>query len=147
MLSSDLNNWSTLKRFGKCVRCMRMALGVAIACMVAVLFLPFEGYGAIALQVVAIGTVFWWMAHLVGFIVRSAPESVDSGRRDILASIGKTALFGVALSLPMTALSNQAMAFCGQCTKNADCGYGFVCKNTAPVNSGEVCNECVAEKA
>jgi len=63
------------------------------------------------------------------------------GRRRALGVLLRAAGVGVVVSVPVLLWPSDSFAFCGQCTQNADCGVGFECKNTAPVNSGKVCNE------
>jgi len=104
-----------------------------------------------------------WLLHLAAFAARSVDKarredaqppltsrafapadlSVERfGRRYALGVVLRAAGIGVIASVPALLWPTESFAFCGQCTKNADCGVGFVCRNTAPVNSGKICNEC-----
>jgi hypothetical protein len=96
-----------------------------------------------------------WLTHVGAFAARevSAARQDDAavpaergeavGRRRALGLMLRAAGAGAVASIPVVLWSSESHAFCGQCTKNADCGVGYVCRNTAPVNSGKVCNECV----
>lgn len=133
------------RNYGRCGACMRAACAAALAAITVA-----AGFAALGLptpvQAVAAGLAVLlagnWLAHVAAFTARTAPVAHDAGRRRVLASGMRLALIGLVISVPVAAWSSKALAFCGQCTKNEDCGDGFVCRNTAAVNSGEVCNEC-----
>ena len=154
MLQTSPNQSSfILRKFGHCNRCMKKALISALCAWgVFALSLSVGGDPAIALTAasIAAGLSFLWLTHLIGYSFRATRSlkavPVDpSARRRTLGLMVRAAGIGVLASVPVTLLPTAAAAFCGQCTKNADCGYGFSCKNTAPVNSGTVCNECVQD--
>ena len=70
-----------------------------------------------------------------------------TGRREALGVFARAVGIGLLASTPVILWSTRASAFCGQCTIDDDCGgsaNGWCCKNTAPVNAGYVCNECVS---
>jgi hypothetical protein len=133
-------------RFGRCGACMRVAFAAALsasgaaALAAALAVTPAAVYPILALAILLTGN---WLAHLAAFAASGAPADADPGRRGALAAAAKLIVIGVAVSIPVATWSTTALAFCGKCTKNEDCGDGFVCRNTAAVNSGEVCNECV----
>ena len=137
---------SEFRNYGRCSACMRAACAAALAAIIIA-----AGFAAIGLptplQAVAAGLAVLfagnWLAHLAAFAARPAPVAHDAARRRALASGVRLVLIGLVVSVPIATWSTKALAFCGQCSKNEDCGDGFVCKNTAAVNSGEVCNECV----
>lgn len=142
-----------LRNLGHCDRCMKKAL-ISALCAWGVFALASLAGGDPAISMtaasIAAGLSFLWLAHLTGYAFRATRSlkatSIDrSGRRRTLGLMAKAAGIGVLASVPVLLLPTAAAAFCGQCTKNADCGYGFKCKNTAPVNSGKVCNECVED--
>ena len=96
----------------------------------------------------ALGLTALWMAHVAAYAARARDErQVElAGRRRALGFLARAASAGVAASVPVLLWPSEGFAFCGQCTKNSDCGSansGWVCRNTAAVNSGKVCNECV----
>ncbi|WP_346896753.1 DUF3624 family protein [uncultured Roseibium sp.] len=142
-----------LRNLGHCDRCMKKALISSICAWgVFALVSSIGGYPtpAMAVAVIAFVLSLLWLAHLTGYALRATRSikmaPVDpSGRRRTLGLMVRAAGIGMLASVPVTLLPTAAAAFCGQCTKNADCGYGFSCKNTAPVNSGKVCNECVED--
>jgi hypothetical protein len=73
------------------------------------------------------------------------PGAVDRMvRRQVLGTFVRAAGIGLLASIPVVSWSSAALAYCGQCTKNEDCGVGWSCKNTAAVNE-DVCNECVQD--
>jgi hypothetical protein len=109
------------------------------------------------LHAIAVGLTLLWLLHVVVYAVRFArnsscstpddgfeshPTTHAADRRDYLLAFAKGAAAAVTVSAPVMLWSSTAFAFCGQCTKAADCGT-CRCVNTAPVNSGRVCNECV----
>lgn len=142
-----------LRNLGHCDRCMKKALISSIcAWSVFALVSSTGGYPVLALAaaLIAGGVSLLWLAHLTGYALRATRSlkavPVDPfGRRRTLGLMVRAAGIGMLASVPVALLPTAAAAFCGQCTKNADCGYGFSCKNTAPVNSGKVCNECVED--
>jgi hypothetical protein len=115
----------------------------------------------------AVGLIALWVLHVVVYAARIVAEArsgdeqpqapamtsaalsrmergIDHvGRRRALGALVRAAGAGVVVSVPVLLWPSDSSAFCGQCTRNRDCGVGWVCRNTAPVNSGKVCNECV----
>jgi Cys-rich repeat protein len=135
--------------FGHCGTCMRQSLvaalaawavfGVCLAVWPQTQMQSLTGLAALALSA-------WWMGHVAAFAARARiePHVELAGRRSALRLLARTAGAGVAASVPVLLWPAESFAFCGQCTKNADCGSGFVCKNTAAIGSGKICNECVS---
>jgi hypothetical protein len=142
-----------LRKFGHCDRCMKKALISSLCAWgVFALTISADGYAALSLTaaLIAAGLNLLWLAHVIGYVFRVTrppkATSIDlSGRRRTLGLMAKAAGIGILASVPVALLPSAAAAFCGQCTKDADCGVGWSCKNTAPVNSGTVCNECVKD--
>lgn len=154
-------------KFGRCVSCMRQSFGAALAALavygIGFLISP-EAAAQSFIGLVALGLTALWMLHVVVYAGRALttarsegaqslrldnPRSTLAhdkiGRRRTLGVLLRAASVGVVASVPALLLPSQALAFCGQCTKDDDCGgraNGWCCKNTAPVNSGTVCNEC-----
>lgn len=146
--------WILVVRFGHCSTCMRQSLAASMMAWVILgtSFLTWPhgivqsliGFGAVSLTVL-------WLMHIVTYAVRVAPDSRhqsagatdEIGRRTALGHFLRAAGAAVAVSVPVLLWPSKSFAFCGQCTKDADCGVGFRCRNTAPVNSGKICNECV----
>lgn len=142
---------------GHCAICMRRSLLSAVAAWVAfaAVLLVWPG-GALRAFAggVAVALTILWMLHVIVRAARvtartsgeRAVVGVKPGRRRAIGAVLRAASIGVVASLPSLAWPSVALAFCGQCTRDADCGgrsNGWCCKNTAPVNSGRVCNECV----
>ena len=145
----------TMSRLGHCSRCMQQSLGAATLLWALFALLSVSSYsGYLQPWVAAIAAMasLVWLAHLAALAIRQAKGLGDdaqlplpaAGRRRALGHVLRAAGIGVAASLPLS-WALPALAFCGQCTKDADCGgseNGWCCKNTAPVNAGYVCNEC-----
>lgn len=141
------------RKLGKCQRCIRQSFLASLAAwtvyaLTASATLPQAVQ--ILIAVTTIGLSALWLAHLTAFVLQSSWFSRDrqidgAARRQALVLAARAIGVGVLASVPAVLLPESAAAFCGQCTKNADCGKGWSCKNTAPVNSGEVCNECVKD--
>ena len=160
-------------KVGRCATCMRQSLTAALAAWgifgIGLLMWP-DGLVQTLTGLSAIGLTALWILHVATYAARAVAEtpnrnelpagrgttstalvppklSVDNvGRRQALGSLLRAAGVGVAVSVPAVMWPSASFAFCGQCTKNSDCGSsgsGWVCRNTAPVNSGKVCNECV----
>lgn len=152
-----------LGKFGHCTTCMRQSLAATLMIWAVFSIGTMVWPGTVVDYVVgsaAVALTAWWLMHIAVYAARAViqartgnrivdssartPHSVDdTGRRQALRTLLQAAGAGVAASIPILLLPSVAFAFCGQCTKNADCGVGWVCRNTAPVNSGKVCNECV----
>ncbi|WP_417668942.1 hypothetical protein [Roseibium sp.] len=136
-----------VRNLGACSRCMKLTLAVAMVCWGVTVSLKAMPVLSTLALLGAIAATGLWIAHVTAFASRmmTVDEGLgDEGRRSMLRLSGAAVAVGVAASIPVVAWSNKALAFCGQCTKNADCGHGFVCRNTEAVNSGKVCNECVS---
>lgn len=150
-------------RLGHCTKCMRQSLAAALAMwggfVIVLTVWPgssvqhFIGLTASALTAL-------WLLHIAVYAFRALVDGHgggrtsgtstqiergfdDVGRRQAIGTLMRAAGVGLVASVPALLLPSAAFAFCGQCTKNSDCGVGWVCRNTAPVNSGKVCNECV----
>lgn len=141
-------------RIGRCTRCMRQALAAAIAGWLiagaTVLALPGSVLAPAAAVAAAALTALWLLhviAHAGRAMARAAtadPVLQSAARRRALGSFARAAGIGLLASIPVVSWSSKALAFCGQCTKNDDCGVGWSCKNTAAYNE-DVCNECVQD--
>lgn len=144
------------QKIGRCAYCMRQAFIASLAGWAlfgaAVLLLPgsplvvFAGIAALAVSVL-------WLLHVAAHAGRATAKAgrmqkanaVDpAGRRQVLGTFLRAAGIGLLASVPVVSWSSAALAFCGQCTKNDDCGVGWSCKNTAAYNE-DVCNECVQD--
>ena len=156
-------------KVGRCATCMRQSLAAALAMWgifgIGLLMWP-DALVQDLIGLSAIGLTALWILHVATYAVRAVVEARNRHmlppRRDISSNVllrtklsvdrvDRRRAFGVLLraagagvvaSVPLL-WPSVALAFCGQCTRNADCGVGWVCRNTAPVNSGKVCNECV----
>jgi hypothetical protein len=142
-------------KIGRCGACMRQSFAVAALAWVAVAaaqwFQSLEAASRTAL-IVAMALSLLWLLHGVTYMVRAlrrdrhsvdAPELTNSStRRHALTVLGRSAAAAFIVSTPLVLWSPRAQAFCGQCTVQSDCGT-CRCVNTAPVNSGKICNECV----
>lgn len=133
---------------GRCATCMRQSLTAALAAWA--LFgvcLAIWPEAQTLTGLAALGLSALWLAHIAVYAARARKRPVElAGRRHALGFLARAAGAGVAASVPVLLWPSQGFAFCGQCTKNSDCGSansGWVCRNTAAVNSGKVCNECV----
>lgn len=153
-MHSEINSLPALfKQLGRCNRCIRKAFLTSLGAWAAYALglsagLP-DSLQAVT-GIAAIGLSALWLAHLTAHTLRtglrpSQGSSDFTGRRETLGLMARALGIGVLASVPLALLPEKALAFCGQCTKDADCGVGFSCKNTAPVNSGTVCNECVKD--
>lgn len=135
-----------VQKFGRCGACMRTAAVAALAATGLAALAPAAGLPAPVPQLLALSAALLacnWLAQVAVFALRPVADAPDPGRRATLAGVLRLAAVTLAASLPLAAWSTRALAFCGQCEKDDDCGSGHVCKNTAAVGSGEVCNECV----
>ncbi|MHA1164899.1 MAG: hypothetical protein ACTSP0_04865 [Alphaproteobacteria bacterium] len=135
-------------KFGHCGTCMRQSMAAALAVWsvfgIGLLMWP-NSLLQTLIGLSALGLTALWMLHVAAYATRAREErQVDLvERRRALGILLRAAGAGVAASVPVLLWPTEGFAFCGQCTKNADCGKGWTCKNTAPVNSGKICNECV----
>jgi len=158
-LTKYLNYLSS--NLGHCTTCMRQSLGSAIiaAGIYGAGFLIWPNSMVHTLTgLMAVALTFLWLAHIGAYAIRAQTRKGRSkativkldnspvDRRGALGLMLRAASVGVAVSVPTLLWPSNALAFCGQCTVNRDCGSensGWECKNTAAVNSGKVCNECV----
>jgi hypothetical protein len=152
-----------LGKLGRCTKCMRQSL-VATLTMWAVFAVAMMAWRGVlvgyVIGAIAVGLTGLWALHIAVYAARAVAaariggrifnspariaNSVDgAARRQALQTLFRAAGAGVAASVPVLFSPSVAFAFCGQCTTDAHCGVGWVCRNTAPVNSGRVCNECV----
>ena len=145
-------------KLGRCGRCMQQSLALALAAWasfgIGLLMWP-AGLAQNLIGIVAFSLTMLWILHVSIYAVRvlakarssdQKPASPDISRRHTLGVLLRAASVGAVASVPVFLWPSDAFAFCGQCTKNLDCGSansGWVCRNTAAVNSGTVCNECV----
>jgi len=157
-------------KVGRCGTCMRQSLAAALAVWgslgIGLLMWP-AGLVQDLIGLSAFGLTALWVLHVAVYAVRAGAEArgddeqrsgpsmtstalaqaevgVDHvGRRRVFGVLLRAAGVGVVVSVPVLIWPSASFAFCGQCTKDENCGVGFVCRNTAPVNSGKVCNECV----
>jgi len=130
---------------GRCATCMRQALIAALAACAMFAFAVWAALPAVFTALAglaALGLGALWLAHVAAFTARAHMKENHAGRCEALGFALRAAAIGAAFSIPVAAWSSKAMAFCGQCTQNSDCGPCCKCINTAPVNSGKVCNEC-----
>lgn len=151
-------------KIGRCATCMRQSLAAASGTWgVFAISWAMEPSGlAPALTgLAALALTGLWLAHVATYATRAVTETrrgdaplpaasprtesgvAQIGRRRAIGTLLRAAGAGAVASVPLMLWPSESFAFCGQCTKNADCGVGYVCRNTAPVNSGKVCNECV----
>lgn len=146
-------------KIGRCTFCMRQSLlAAASACGVfaVTLWINADGVTQSLTGLAALGLTGLWIAHVATYAARAVAEAprrepvartqggdAPIGRRRAIGLMLRAAGAGAAASVPLVLWPSASFAFCGQCTRNSDCGVGFVCRNTAPVNSGKVCNECV----
>jgi hypothetical protein len=139
------------RNLGHCPTCMRQALLMTVMAWIVFAFAShweMEGFalGLIGLALVALTAL--WLLHVGFFAARNmVPVASDTGdefigRRNFLGFMLKAAGAGVVASFPLVLWPSAAHAFCGQCSKNADCGVGWSCSNTAGPNQ-PVCMECV----
>jgi hypothetical protein len=161
-----------ISKVGRCATCMRQSLAAALAIWAVYGFgllvwpeWPAQGlFGLLALGLTAL-----WSLHVAVYAVRAVVKArsedtqmlhprraqttltraglgqIQIERRRALGVLLKAVVVGVVASAPVMLLPSRALAFCGQCTVDNDCGgsvNGWCCKNTAPVNAGYVCNEC-----
>ena len=158
-----------ISKIGRCERCMRQSLAAALLAWglfgIGQLVWP-ASFIEDLISIAAACLTSLWLLHVATYAARAVkrlrpegtkrPNHSDLGavsasaaldeaidRRTAFATVARTAGFGVLASIPIALWPTASFAFCGQCTKNADCGVGWVCRNTAPVNSGKVCNECM----
>jgi hypothetical protein len=133
-------------KVGRCATCMRQSLAATLAAWAVFGIGLLTGAGGLAQTLIglaALALTALWLVHVAVYAARARTEPDLAGRRHALGVLARAAGAGVALSVPVLLWPGEAFAFCGQCTRNQDCGVGFVCRNTAAVNSGKVCNECV----
>ena len=153
---------------GHCATCMRISL-VSAVCgwgLYGAGFLIWSGSVThILTGLAAIALTGLWLAHIGAYTAKALNKAGNSrstaakisqtelaidniGRRNALGLMLQTAGIGMVASVPALLWPSNALAFCGQCTKDRDCGSensGWSCKNTEAVNSGKVCNECVED--
>lgn len=143
-----------LVNIGRCGVCMRKSLGAAIIAWTfyfGVIWLQLNPLAEIVAGLFAAALTLLWLLHLAVYAARSFGRvfgasglnnaSTKLGRRNAVRVFARAISAAVLISTPVVLFSSRALAFCGQCTRNADCGT-CRCVNTAPVNSGKVCNEC-----
>jgi len=133
------------QKLGRCATCMRQALASTLivgALFVAAALIGLPPFATALIGLAALGLGALWLTHVMAFTMRAKDQPDIAGRRAALGTMLRVASIGVAFSIPVATWSTKAMAFCGQCTNDEGCGPCCKCVNTAPVNSGKVCNEC-----
>lgn len=152
-------------KIGRCTTCMRRSLVASLAAwgIFGSGLLMWRGDLAQNLTgLLALGLTTLWLAHVVAYAIRTTYRSAGEQASNTGTALAQTKLgidhinrrrafgimlraagIGAAVSIPTVLWPSTSFAFCGQCTRNEQCGVGWVCRNTAPVNSGKVCNECV----
>lgn len=144
------------RKIGRCAHCMRQASVASLSAWAlfgaAVLMWPGSSAASLA-GIAALALTALWLAHIAAHASRATVKAgrrlqvktVDpAARRRVLGTFLRAAGIGLLASVPVISWSTAALAFCGQCTVNDDCGSGWSCKNTAAVNE-TVCNECVQD--
>lgn len=138
-------------KFGGCQMCMRQSFTAALAAWgglgIGQLFWPNNMLLGIV-GLLAFGLTILWTLHLAAYSLKTGfspakSDAVQFDRRHTLGLMLRAVGIGIAVSTPAILWPSKALAFCGQCTVNKDCGVGWSCKNTAAIGSGKVCNECV----
>ena len=136
---------------GHCPTCMRQALMTAVMAWILFGVASYRGLDGVPLGLLgfaALALSALWLLHVGALAARKmAPVVSDAGdgligRRRFLGILLKAAGAGVAASVPVMLWPSAAHAFCGQCSKNSDCGVGWKCTNTAGPNQ-PICMECV----
>jgi len=143
-------------KVGRCASCMRQSMPAALLAwgvFAAALAVGTDGPTQALIFPVALALSGLWLLHVAIYARRAVSSPAEPapaergvaqmGRRQAMASLLRAAGAGALASVPLVVWPSESFAFCGQCSKNSDCGVGYVCRNTAPVNSGKVCNECV----
>lgn len=152
-------------KIGRCATCMRQSLMATLTAwgIFGIGLLTWRGHLVQDLiGLLALGLSALWLLHVAAYAIRTTARSSGEQASNIGTALAQTELgidqisrrrafgillraagIGAAVSVPVVLWPSTSFAFCGQCTINAHCGSGWVCRNTAPVNSGKVCNECV----
>lgn len=152
-----------VRKIGSCATCMRQSLEAAIVAWILLAFMITYYPGSplqFAIQIIASALSLLWLIHVAAYAARALNRSRvtdeqaagrvganalpnELERRRAIGVLVRAAAIGAVSSLPIILRPTAAFAFCGQCSKNSDCGVSPChCVNTAPVNSGRVCNEC-----
>lgn len=150
-------------KVGSCATCMRQSLEAALVAWILFALTVTYYPGAtllVAIEMAASALSVLWLVHVATYAARTLNRSRvtderaarrvgtnvppnELGRRSAIGVLLRGAAIGAVSSLPVVLRPGAAFAFCGQCTNNSDCGVSPCrCVNTAPVNSGQVCNEC-----
>jgi len=153
--------WHWIGRIGSCSTCMRQSLEGAIASWTAFALAVICDPGAplhSAILMVASALSALWLVHVATYAARSLNKSRVTAkaagrvaanaqpaafeRRRAIGLLLRAAAVGAVSSLPVILRPGAAVAFCGQCSKNSDCGVSpCYCTNTAGPGL-PVCNEC-----
>lgn len=149
-------------KIGSCATCMRQSLeATSIAWILFALTVTYypDSRLQFAIHVLAAALSALWLLHVSIYAARalnksrvsneSTPRRVDTNtmpneleRRGAIGVLLRAAAVGAVISLPIILRPTAAFAFCGQCTKNSDCGVSPChCTNTAGPGQ-PVCNEC-----
>jgi len=151
-----------LAKTGSCATCMRQSLEAAICAwiLLAVVVFYYPG-GALqfGIETLASALSLLWLTHVATYAARSLKKSRVSGdrpgaklsantysaslpRRNAVRLLLRAAAVGAAVSLPLILRPSAALAFCGQCSSNSECGVSPChCTNTAGPGQ-PACNEC-----
>ncbi len=151
-----------VSKIGSCAKCMRQSLEAAIVAWILFAFTVIYYPGTslqFVIEMMAAAVSLLWLLHLATYAGRALNKShvmgeqavgtVDANalpneleRRRVIGVLLRAAAIGAAISLPMILRPTAALAFCGQCSKNSDCGVSPCrCVNTAGPGL-PVCNEC-----
>jgi hypothetical protein len=159
-LRQPLVRWT--RKIGSCATCMRHSLQAAIATWAIFALAVACDSGAplrVAILVLASALSVLWLIHVATYAARSFRKlrgtaeqaggkvfpnvlPAEFERRGALGFLLRAAAVGAVSSLPVILQPSAAVAFCGQCSKDADCGVSpCYCTNTAGPGL-PVCNEC-----
>ncbi len=151
-----------VSKIGSCANCMRQSLEATIVAWILFAFTVIYYPGTslqLVIEMMAAALSLLWLLHLATYAGRALNKShvmdaqaagpVDANalpseldRRSAIGILLRAAAIGAAVSLPMILRPTAALAFCGQCSQNSDCGVSPCrCVNTAGPGL-PVCNEC-----
>lgn len=131
-----------LSKIGSCSRCMRQSFSAALIAGIALAATLGFGAstGAVAIaSVAAFLLTILWTIHVGTYARRRSKAEIHPGRRAAMITMARSIAAGAAVSVPVVLWPGQSLAFCGQCSKNSDCGVGFTCRDTCVRGSGRQC--------
>ena len=131
-----------LGKVGSCSRCMRQSMAAALASWVsfaAALLLDAAPWIVAIVAVTTLLLTALWALHVATYAARTSKADAHIGRRAAMIAITRSIAVGAAVSVPAILWPGQSQAFCGQCSKNSDCGVGYTCKDTCVRTSGRTC--------